>query len=462
MQEHILKILKTFDVFSDIPEKQLIWLIEHSELCVYQPGESIINVGEPIDYMFVILEGVFNIRIKQGKQFNLLGKFTKGDVTGALPYSRIQQANGQVQITEETTFLKFHRSHFKSLIVKNYELAEALVHYTFDRVRTFTTFQQQSEKLMALGKLSAGLAHELNNPASAMVRAASELRKHLRTTPEKFKSVIKVDLTNEHIDAVNDMLFSKSERGLVELSLMEKNELEEALAEYLEKFDIDDGFDYAGTLTEYGFTVEDLVFINERVPDKFMPPVIRWVEDVLTTEKMAVEIEEASRRISDLVSSVKVYSHMDQANEKQKVELKKLLKSTLNILNHKKKKKNIAVEWVFPEELPTFYGFVNELNQVWMNILDNALDAAPEHGIVNIAVTYDSDYIYITFTDNGPGIPEEIQNKIFDPFFTTKELGAGTGLGLDVVRKIVDKHEGGIRVMSKPGKTAFEVCFPLK
>jgi signal transduction histidine kinase len=257
-------------------------------------------------------------------------------------------------------------------------------------------------------------------------------------------------------------VFKKAGRGSSnQQSLMERTALEDELTDWMEDHGVETGFEYSETFAEYCFNTEDLEFVSSHVEDEYLPAVLGWIEDVLTTEKMMEEIEDSARRISDLVSSVKTYSHMDRGTDKEVVELKKVLKSTVTMLNHKAKQKKVEIELNIPSDLSEFYGYVSELNQVWTNLLDNAIDAVPQNGKIEVKAEEKNKNMYLFFKDNGSGIPEDVLPKIFDPFFTTKDVGEGTGLGLDVVHKIIEKHGASIDVESKPGQTTFELCFPL-
>lgn len=462
VQEYAVKSLQSFPQFESVPEDQLSWLVENSQVCTYMPDEKIIEPGSEIDKMFIILDGRIRIKLPQGNSFANLGDFETGDISGRLPFSRMQSTLAHLVVVEDTTILETHENLFVE-ITKRYELIEALVHQLSDRIRSFTSQQQQNEKLMALGKLSAGLAHELNNPASAMVRSATELRKRITQTPEKFKAVMNIRLTNEQVDAVNELVFRKADKGSSNSqSLMERTSLEDELTDWMDDHGVELGYEYAETFAEFCFNIEDLEFVASHVDEDFLPAVLGWVEDVLTTEKMVEEIEDSATRISDLVSSVKTYSHMDRGTDKEVIELHKVLKSTVTMLNHKVKQKRINIELNIPKDLPEFCGYVSELNQVWTNLLDNAIDAVEEEGKVEVNVEAKNKNLYMFFKDNGKGIPEDVLPKIFDPFFTTKDVGEGTGLGLDVVHKIIEKHGATIDVESKPGSTIFELCFPLE
>lgn len=462
VQEYAVKSLQSIPQFESVPEDQLSWLVENSQVCTYMPDEKIIEPGSEVDKMFIILDGRIRIKLPQGNSFANLGDFETGDISGRLPFSRMQSTLAHLVVVEDTTILETHENLFVE-ITKRYELIEALVHQLSDRIRSFTSQQQQNEKLMALGKLSAGLAHELNNPASAMVRSATELRKRITQTPEKFKAVMNIRLTNEQVDAVNELVFRKADKGSSNSqSLMERTSLEDELTDWMDDHGVELGYEYAETFAEFCFNIEDLEFVASQVDEDFLPAVLGWVEDVLTTEKMVEEIEDSATRISDLVSSVKTYSHMDRGTDKEVIELHKVLKSTVTMLNHKAKQKRINIELNIPKDLPEFCGYVSELNQVWTNLLDNAIDAVEEEGKVEVNVEAKNKNLYMFFKDNGKGIPEDVLPKIFDPFFTTKDVGEGTGLGLDVVHKIIEKHGATIDVESKPGSTVFELCFPLE
>ena len=217
-------------------------------------------------------------------------------------------------------------------------------------------------------------------------------------------------------------------------------------------------------LVDYGFDEEDLEYVLEKVPSKDIAPVLRWVGNVLTTEKLVGEIHEASTRIHDLVSSIKSYSHMDQDADRQQVDIREGLQNTKRILDHKFRRSQVDFIEEYQEPFPKIYANPGELNQVWTNLMDNALDAleATDNARVTIQAGIDGPCLKVSLIDNGPGIPKEIQSQIFDPFFTTKEMGKGTGVGLDVVRQIVESHKASINLNSEPGRTEFILWFPLE
>lgn len=460
MTEQVVSKLKEIPVFSEVPEEQLTWLVQNSDVKSYDTDEVLFRPGDDIREVLIILEGSVRLQMKRGNEFADLGKIEKGDITGKIPFSRLQSPLAYLTVVDNVLLVRTHENVFPEM-AKQYQLIEVFVHALSDRVRSYTTRQNQNEKLVALGKLSAGLSHELNNPASAMVSSASALRSNIKAKPDKFKAIMNLQLTNEQVDEINELVFRKAGKGSTNnQTLMQRTALEDDLADWMEDHGIDNGFELAETFAEYCFEIDDFEQLKAISGDS-LPVILGWVEDVLTTDKMVEEIEDSARRISELVSAVKTYSHMDRGTDKEAVELRKMVKSTITMLNHKSKSKQVEISMDIPGDLPELCGYVGELNQVWTNLIDNAIDAVEEGGIIDISAKSTKDSIQLFFRDNGKGIPDDIKNRIFDPFFTTKDVGSGTGLGLDVVRKIMEKHEGSIDVSSKPGDTVFQLTFPI-
>lgn len=461
--ENILSQLKQIPLFAEVPEHQLLFIAQKGELRTFQAGDTLFKKGDAIENMNIILKGRMAVKFEQNGQFRDFSEFKTFDITGALPYSRAKVSAGLGVFKEESEILSLSRTYFKEMICEHHELTEKFVHLMADRVRDMTKTQQQNEKMMALGKISAGLAHELNNPASAVIRSASSLRKHLGNVPDKFKRVIAIRMNNMQVDTVNDILFTQLNKGINEsISLMERTNLEDEIIDWLEERQVEDAFDIAPNLVDFHLKLDDLEKICAQIPDKKdFAPVIQWIDNILTTEKLVLEIEEASKRIADLVNSVKVYSHMDQSPEKQWTDIHLGIRNTLKILNHKLKKNKVEFKANFQENLPQIKAFVGELNQVWTNLIDNALDAMENGGILEIATKENCGNVEIAIIDSGVGISQEVLPMIFDPFFTTKDIGKGTGLGLDVVRKIVADHNAQIKVESEVGKTVFTLSIPI-
>ncbi|MBS1555594.1 MAG: GHKL domain-containing protein [Bacteroidetes bacterium] len=464
MAQPLLDLLKDIPELKGVPDAQLQWLAEKGSVRAYTDGEKVFSKGDKIDSLRILLEGEMNFFVEQAGNLRNVGTVEKGEITGKLPFSRMKGATGIGIVTGETLLYTLHESLFPEMIRNHHELVEALVHVMTDRVRETTRMQQQNDKMMALGKLSAGLAHELNNPSAAVVRSANELKKHLSNIPENFKRVIKIKVTDEVVEHVNQWVFSAIARqGKVMLSLMEKSAREDEVTTWLEQNQIDNAYEIAETLVSFGIEEAELEQSKNWLRPEDVAPVVNWVYQVLTTERMVNEIEEAANRINKLVGSIKGYTHMDQAPEKQAVDIREGIRNTLTMLNHKIKKGNVQLAESFPADLPRVQLFVSEMNQVWTNLIDNALDAMEgrPNSQLEIKAEQKNDFVYVSVIDNGTGIPEEIQSSVFDPFFTTKAVGKGTGLGLEVVRQIIQQHNGKVYVKSQPGHTAFTVCLPI-
>lgn len=454
--------LKAFPVLEAVPDEQLQWLLDRAEEQHYPAGHVLHKARTPIDHLRLLLEGQLTI----GAPPDELLVYNAPAITGVLPYSRLTESTQPLMIDQDSRILELHRDHLREMTTSCYELTAAFVQQMTDRVRNFTQQVQQEEKLASLGRLSAGLAHELNNPVSAIVRNADALRTHLRATPEGFKAIMHLELTDDQTDTVNEWLFDKLDNKTAPLSMLERSSLEDDLTDWIDSHTVSndlDAADLANSLAEFRFTEADLDFMLEQVGPENVGGVLRWVNNNLVTEKLVVDIGEASARMATLVGSIKSYTHMDRGGGKEAVILADGIRNTLTLLGHKIRSKNGTVTVEIPADLPTVQGWPGELNQVWTNLIDNAVDALPEQGgtLAIRSHVEQEQFIYTTFTDNGSGIPEAIRQKIFEPFFTTKGIGKGSGLGLDIAQGIIRHHNGSINVASQPGETTFTVCIPI-
>ncbi len=354
---------------------------------------------------------------------------------------------------------------FREMIASHYELTAALVHVMTNRVRNFTSLQQQNEKMMALGKLSAGLAHELNNPAAAIMRGSESLVKHLQMEPELFKDVINVRMEGKDVDFIKDKLFEiLGRKEKPKLTLVQRTEMEDELRDWLDNYKIENSDEIAINFLDYSFTCDDMESFYAHVPEEYLSPILNWINTNLVTERMVQDIQEASQRIFRLIQSVKNFTHMDQGKGKELTDIHTGIANTLTMMEYKLKKNNITFVEEYDTSLPKVMALVGELNQVWTNLIDNAVDAMEENGKGQLTIRTERDHSFakVSIIDNGPGIPESILSSIFDPFFTTKGIGKGTGLGLDVVCRIVqNQHHGMVKVNSVPGRTEFVVCLPI-
>lgn len=460
----ILQTLQSFPNFADVPADQLQWLAERLEQKHLTEQTTLIEPGAAINYLTILVKG--RVRIDGGASDDILVYETPGNISGVLPYSRLKTATFPIIAEAETTLLQLHRDHLRDMARSCYELTEVMVRQMTDRVRDFTRQIQQEEKMASLGRLSAGLAHELNNPVAAVVRSADALKSHMKATPERFKAVMAIQLSKEEVDIVNEVLFSRMPKKSPTLSMLERNSREDDLNDWLDDHSIENPGDLTESLVDFGFTEDDLEQISDRVDDGNLNAVMGWIVNNLVTEKLVREIANASGRISTLVNSIKSYTHMDRGEGREEINLEEGIRSTLTLLNHKLKSKHINATVDVPAKLPCLTGWPGQLNQVWTNLIDNAVDAMPDGGRLEIHSELDertdgSAFVLTHVIDSGEGIPEAIQSKIFDPFFTTKEIGKGTGLGLDIVQGIVRRHRGSIKLQSQPGRTEFIICLPI-
>jgi signal transduction histidine kinase len=464
MEQVTVSLLKAFDALKNVPDNELEWLIANCKQYQLSDGEFLSTAGQPLAGPHFILNGRLLLSTVQNGVRRELTTFKTGDVTGYLPYSRGITSAASSQAVGELFLMSFPTERIREMIKDHFEITQALVHVMSNRVREFTALQQQNEKMMALGKLSAGLAHELNNPASAIVRDSVSLMEHLKLEPKTFKSVIAIRMDADQVDAVNNELFrvlSVTDRP--RLTLKQKTQLEDEITDWLDEHGVANCYEIADSFVDFNFSVDDLDGINKHIPPAYTGPVLNWVSSVLVTEKMVEDIQESARRIADLVSSVKMFTHMDRGFDKQYADVHVGITNTLKMLGYKLKKGNITLVEDFDKSLPPVKALIGELNQVWTNLIDNALDAMEPNakGTLTIKTEREREFVQVFIIDDGPGIPEDAKPRIFDPFFTTKEMGKGTGMGLEVVQRIVQQHNGSIKVVSKPGRTAFSVCFPI-
>ena len=458
--------LRAFDIFADVRDEALQWMVDKSTYVRYPKGSHIFHAQEPADHMIVVLTGGFVIQRENNGRRKELGMWKAPYVTGVLPFSRMKEASADGICLDDTEALLLHRDCFVEMVNTSYSLTQALVAVMTNRVRDFQQMQLMDEKLLALGKMSAGLAHELNNPASAIVRSSQELHKHLVQTPERFKAIVTMRVTAEDTDRVNEILFDRIAAAdtEAELTLMEREERADDLLDWLEDHDLKQADCLVDTFADWHFDTEHLDRIAATVPAESLQPVLEWLETSLTTESLVTEIQASSARIAELVQSIKAYSHMDQEPSLERVDVHQGLKSTMIMLLHAFKRKNVRISKELGRDIPKVKALAGELNQVWTNLLSNALDALPGDGsgAVTLRTFQERDCVCVEIEDNGPGIPAEIKSRIFEPFFTTKGIGEGTGMGLDIVRRVIEHHNGYVNVDSEPGKTVFRVCFPIE
>lgn len=454
----VLEMLHNVPVFAGIPEDQVDWFLSQSQAVPIKAGQAYARQGDPADAMFVLLEGEFQWRGEfSGETVSL--NLKAGEVTGTLPFSRMKDYRLTGRALSDGLVLRFPSSQFPQLVQRMPELTTRLVGLMSDRIREATRFEQQRDRLAALGKLSAGLAHELNNPASAAKRATGQLRELLKGIRDASHELGKRNLTKEQRAEIEQLEASLMQNDVHPQDALAVADLEDQLDSLLRSHGQDDLWQLAADLARRNFKPEALEHLFATFDADTARAALCRISASVEIAGLLHEIESSTSRISDLVKAIKEYTFMDQAPV-QNVDVVKTLENTLTILNYKLKK-GVSVERDYQKVPLLVNSFGSELNQVWTNIIDNAIDAMGGKGELRVRTYREDDSVVVEIGDNGPGIPPEVEPRIFEPFFTTKGVGEGTGLGLDTVQRIVRKHRGSIQVDSKPGDTRFQVRLPL-
>ncbi len=447
-----------FEAFSD---EQLRWVVEHGEAVQVPPRTRLLTEGEPVDVMWVLLDGQIELfRTVGGRETVVETAGTPGTWAGWLPmFDAASPIGGRA--TRSSRLLRLSKEAMSHLLNGGFPVAtHVLTGVTFG-VQTFEAVARQQEKLAALGKLSAGLARELNNPAAAAVRAAGRLRETLAERDARALALGRL-LNVEQVAFLTGIYRQAVERPPRVLGPLAQSDREDAVADWLDDHDLPDA-GLAPALADAGIVPEDLDHVVVGVPSAALPESVAWLGAALASGGLARAVEQSAGRISTLVRAIKDYSYMDQAPV-QEVDLHEGIESTLTILAHKLRDVTVARD--FDRSLPRIMAHGSELNQIWTNLLDNAVDALAATPVsdrrISIRTAREEGGVVIEVADSGSGIPTEIQDRIFDPFFTTKGVGEGTGLGLDTsYRIVVRQHRGDIRVTSRPGDTRFRVWLPL-
>ncbi len=456
----LLARLTEHRVLGKVPRAELEWLVSHGTLERYQPGFMIAKKGEPVEALYVIFTGHVSHFMDQGGTWRKVMDWSDGDATGLLPYSRLINAPGNSIIQEPVECLRVAREHLPALPLECPHVTAELVHVMVDRARAFKVSDLQVEKMVSLGKLAAGLAHELNNPASAAARSAQLMSEALAESDAASRAFGAAALEARALGMVERVrAVCGGSPATSVLSPLERADREEALATWLLDHDADDAL--AAPLAETDLTLGLLDELAATISGDQLRAALRWVAAGCTVRGLARDIERAASRVHELVSAVKGFTYMDRAASPEPVDVAKGLTDTLAVMAAKARAKAASLTVDVPADLPRIRGFGGELNQVWANLVDNALDAVSDGGRVMVTARAAGTRVVVRVADDGPGIPAEVKSRIFDPFFTTKPVGKGTGLGLDIVRRLLDRNDGSIEVESEPGRTEFRVALPV-
>ncbi|AFZ59752.1 cyclic nucleotide-binding domain-containing protein [Anabaena cylindrica FACHB-243] len=450
-------------LFPRLSDEVLQHLKEYGTEINLSGGEYLFKEGDSSYDFHVVLEGEIQVTKQLGGQEKILAKHQRGEFIGELSILTETDSVVSGYATVASRILKLELKIFKQIIATFPPLADIVISTLAARTKTVEQQLQQQEKLASLGKLSAGIAHELKNPAVAGARVAEELQTRFQEAQTLALRLHQYSFTNAQLDFLADFQ-DHTQAGIVstKLDLLMQSDIEDEITDWLEEHQVSKSWEITSVLVDAGLDSHKLELITLKIPTNAINDVIHWLAANLTTATLIKEIEQSSARISELVKSVKSYAHINQLQVNiQQVDVHEGIENTLTMLRHKLKG-GIDIKREYGQNLPFISTYGSELNQVWTNLIDNAIDALEGKGKICIRTFQNDDYLIVEIADNGSGIPPEIQSRIFEPFFTTKGVGQGSGLGLDIVHNlIVDRHHGKIQLHSQAGETRFQIFLPI-
>jgi signal transduction histidine kinase len=464
--------VRTVRIFSDLNDADAGWIADRTERLVLEAGEVFMEPGAAADWMFLAIEGVVQARREHMPNVPAF-VIRSGDISGNLPFSRMKVFAGTARAVTHAVVGRFPKSLFSELVRRIPTLTQRFVAELLDRVREATRRDAQFEKLTALGKLSAGLAHELNNPVAAVLRAIGEgnarldergeLTAELISCGVSARAVLELDsLRRDAVDRARAAAVEGSDPTRVSVAL-DRSDREEEMARWLgEVVGVKDPWASAPIFLDAGIDRPALERVLCDVPPVARPAALRWLETGVAAQTFFDASEAAMRRITQLLEALRDYTHRDRMREMADVDIREGIESTIALYEGRARAKGVRIERVL-DAVPRIRAYPGDLNQVWANLLDNAIDAVPPRtGVITIRTGVEGSSVIAEVRDNGPGVPAELQERVFEPFFTTKDVGAGSGLGLDVARRVVvDLHGGELCLTSTPGDTRFTVGLPL-
>ncbi|HLM04176.1 MAG TPA: ATP-binding protein [Blastococcus sp.] len=459
--------LRELFLFEDLDDEQLDWVAANGDVVDFPAGSEVSVEGQPAECFFVLLSGTMTmVRLVGGSEVETVRTDHRGVYSGAVQFyfgDRLQQVYpATVRAVTGCSFLALPAAPFAAVFRRWYPMAVHLLEGMFVGQRNSAELVGQRERLLALGKLTAGLTHELNNPAAAAARATASLRDRSAGMRHKLAMLSEGKVDGEVLRSLTGLQeeFVSRVGSAGELSALERSDREDTLGEWLADHEVAQPWELAGVFVAAGLVDDDLDRVASAVAPGHLEPALRWLAYTVETETLLAEIADSTGRISALVDAAKQYSQMDRMPH-QPTDLHAGLDATLVMLSAKIGP-GITVVKEYDRSLPRVPAYAGELNQVWTNLVVNALDAMAGDGTLTLRTSRDGDCALVEIGDTGPGIPAELRQRVFEPFFTTKPVGHGTGLGLDVSWRIVVKRHGGdLRVTSRPGDTRFQILLPL-
>ena len=456
------EFLRRLELFANLSESDLDWLSGQMEPVSVAAGEILMEEGRPGDSAYIVEDGEFDVVKKSDVQDIVIAVREPGEVVGEMALLDQAPRMATVRAVRDSRVMKIRGETLQQLLSQSPSAAMSILHIVSKRLRQNEGLLRQNEKMAALGTLTAGLAHELNNPASAVLRSSDQLRAALRDWSKIMIELDQRGLTKGQIDSVNHL------RGVIEthpiqasgLDPLTQNDLENELQTWLEAHGVQKAWELAPTLLPFGWDANSLADLERSFEAETLIAIVNCLAAGCLVYTLLNEVSLGTERIAEIVKSVKAYSYLDQGPIQQ-VDITKGLENTLVILRYKMKD-GIKVMREYSPDLPVIEAYGSELNQVWTNIIDNAIDAMQGKGELILRTRAEENNVVVEVEDNGPGIPAGIQKRIFEPFFTTKPPGMGTGMGLHIAYTIINNHYGQIQLKSGPGRTCFQVSLPIQ
>jgi signal transduction histidine kinase len=458
----MLDELRQIPLFADLSEDDLEQLYQMAETVCVPAGQFVLHEGDPGDSLFVVLDGELEVTKRRGGQEVLLAGYKAGQFFGEMALMEQAPRSATVRTRSKSRLLEISQDAFKTLLSRSPSAPLKIMRTVTSRLRSTESMLIQNEKMAALGTLAAGLAHELNNPAAAIRRSTAQLRDALAERESLAAHLGTLSIDPLQRGTLGSLQQSVTGRKITASSYdpLALSEREDELQECLEDYGVGEAWELAPVLVASGWDRDELERLAERFSPTQLPVVIRWLGAGSVVYGLLEEVGQSAEAMSEIVKAVKTYSYLDQA-PLQEVDVTESLETTL-VLLRPKVTSDISITRDYADDVPRIEAYGSELNQVWTNIIDNAIDAMAGRGELTLRVHTAVDAVTVDIIDEGPGIPPEIQPRIFEPFFTTKDPGAGTGLGLHIAYNIVvDKHRGRIQVASKPGETRLRVVLPI-
>jgi signal transduction histidine kinase len=450
-------------MFAPLTDGQRTWIADRCDELRLEPGEIFITPGTPADWMFIGLEGTVQFRRENLGLDAPVFTFHAGEIAGRVPFSRMIRFAGTGRAISRARIARFPATEFDALLREIPSLESQWVGLIADRVRDATQRDQEYQRFLSLGKMSAGIAHELNNPVSAAQRSAAELKARLGLARRATAELVAAGAGATVICALDEVRRTVTNRAAPTLDPLGHSEREDKMVIWLSECGLDEPWNSAGTFVSAGVGPEELNRAICSLPREACKPALMWLEAEIAADALVRELNQATARIADLIATVKTFTQMDRPSEREPATLASGLDTAVALFSERIAQKGVTVVRQYAADVPLVNVYVGELNRVWTALLANALEAVPSGGRITLRTIHEDGEAIAEVADTGPGVPEPIRDKIWEPFFTTKDVGQGAGLGLDVARRIViGRHGGSIALHQDHGETVFSVRLPVE